>query len=345
MSSISNIPLPLSIEPSQLSPLQNEVADKLRKTTNQIVKDVITVLVKSKSISVHSFIEEYVLKQDNDLSKLDRRTQLFSQQMLAVVNEDLNKIPSLSQSFDALASFIKDPHIRAKLVSGIALPSIKKLVLDLDAIKTSIIDDINACYMDVKPSWKDKLLSFIKIKCSSSLTWQKTAIAVGCALTTLIVFYSPYDNNQAWRIRSEAEEILIKPYQTSSDFPSDTKDLCLTSCRELEKCSKKASSCKDYTLCEQLMQSFNSTIDINKKDLQDRSGGFFVNLMSNFIGTENTNQAYKEYVLQNGAQNYLAKIDRLIQQKCCFHIKIDRDSINSENARINFQLKSHCQIA
>lgn len=341
MSSISNIPGPLSTDPTNLSPLQKEVADKLRKTTNKIVKDVITVLVTSKSVSVNAFIDTHVLKKDHNLSKLNQRTQKFSQQLLAIVNEDLNKIPTLSQSFDALASYVKDPDVRRKLVTGIALPSIKELVLDFDAVKTSIIDNINASYKEDKPSLKDKLFTFILIKCPNFLTWQKTAIAVACTVTTLIFFYSPYDNNLAWRIRSETEEILTKPYVSSSNLADDIKHLCLTSCRELEKCSKI--SYNDFTSCEELSESFNTTINTNKNYLQENSRTFFSNLVSKFLRQEDTNSVYKQYVLQNGGQDCLAKIDRLIQRKCCFDININR-SHNSEFARINFLLKSHCQI-
>lgn len=344
MGSISNISHPASTELTYLSPLQKEVADKLRKTTNKIVKDVITVLVASKSISVNAFIDTYVLKQDHDLSKLDQRTQKFSQQLLAVVNEDLNKIPTLSQSFNALASYVKDPHIRQKLVTGIALPSIKELVLDFDAIKTSIIEDINACYKDDKPSWKDRLLAFMPVKCPRFLTWQKTAIAVACAIATLIFFYSPYDSHRAWRIRSETEEFLTKPYGSTSDYASDSTYHCLTSCRALEKCSKLASTYRDFISCKELSQTFNTTMDINMNHLQESGKNVFSNLISAFFRQDDTNNVYKQHILQNGGQNCLAKIDSLIQRECCFDININR-SLNQKQIKIDFQLKSHCQIA
>lgn len=251
-------PHAVPIAPKLLTPLQKKVVNKLREATDKIVKDVISVLIASKSMSVDAFIDTYVSKKTNSLSHLDRRTQLFAQRLLAVVDEDLNKTPNLSQSFDVLASYVKDSAIRQKLITATALSSIKKLVLDFDTIKPSIIDDINAYYESRNPSWKIKLLTLTKIKWPSihikrppyAFTWQKTATVAACAIIILTYCYWPtksLGSSSPYQAKSDLGKILIDFFAKASELKAFENPYC------------QSNACDKYTSDKSMKIPYDTT--------------------------------------------------------------------------------------
>jgi hypothetical protein len=124
--------------------LQQTVATKLSQTAIGVVRDVILIIMNSRNLSPEDFVKAQVTPGQAPLAEIDERTGKFFRKMMGAINEELDKVPTLSESFVQLASHVKDSHIRQKLVEGIALPRIKELITDLDSIKTSIIDDIIA---------------------------------------------------------------------------------------------------------------------------------------------------------------------------------------------------------
>ncbi|MBA3816128.1 MAG: hypothetical protein H0X29_06345 [Parachlamydiaceae bacterium] len=274
----SNQPLPTE---RNLTPLQKKVVNRLRETTDKIVKEVITALIASKSVSVDIFLDNYNVKKTNSIPVLDKRTQEFTHRLLAVVDEDLNKIVGLSKSFDALASYAKDPTIREKFITEIALSSIKDLILDFDKINPSIINDINAHYHKNKPSWKVKILSnFAQFKWSHIPTWQKTASITTCAIVILAclcwsaksISEVPYNIQGAKKVRTKLNDILKEKFTSRTIYTSDSGHL-------------KFSQCVGPL----------STVEVMM------------------------NIPYGENALTKAGQ-FLAKIDSLIMRKCCFLI-------------------------
>lgn len=125
-----------------LTDIQQTVNTRLTETTVKVVKEVIQTIVNSSSMSAQTFVETQITPRQAPLSEIDERTGMFFQKMMGAINEEINKVPSLSQSFMIFAMFTGDQQIRKKLVEGIALPHIKNLIINLDEIKTSIVDDI-----------------------------------------------------------------------------------------------------------------------------------------------------------------------------------------------------------
>jgi hypothetical protein len=300
---------PSNVQPvvqKNLTPLQIKVVTKLREATNKITKEVITALIASKTMSINAFIEINVSKKTNSLSNLDLRTQKFSQKLLAVVDEDLNKIPTLPQSFDLLASYVKDSTIRQKLITGIALPSIKELIENFDSIKPSIIDDINAYYHDDKPSWNARLPKLIKIKLPYAETLKKAAYITASAIIILGCLYwqsnyaikpLPYELNAAKKIRSDLKDIFIKGYERPADF-------------EGEEITRKLS-------CEKRTYTYETNIHVpyNSKELSKESNDFLV------------------------------KLDNLINRECCFHITCNNTRYKSlSDIVMELKIESPCKV-
>lgn len=288
-----------------LSPLQKKVITKLRDGTNKIAQDVVSVLIASKAIPVNVFIDRHV--QTINLSKLDLRTQKFSHKLVAVVNEDLNKIPSLTHSFDLLASYAKDSFIREKLITGIALPTIQALIQDFDSIKPSIVDDINAFKHFERPEPQIILQKLKKSVSISGSNLKKAtcmsacfAVAIGCIYWQ---FYNvvkpplPYELEAAKKIRVAIMDVFTQGYERPAEFEEDkiTKNL---------KCEKRT-----YT--------YETNIHI----------------------------PYNNQTLQKEASDLLAKIDRLIRGECCFHIvcKIPRNETLNDII-MELKIESPCKI-
>lgn len=91
------------------------------------------------------YVETQITPKLAPLSDIDERTNKFFQKLMEPINLSLNAIPSVSNGFAMLASFTNDPEIRDKVVKGVAFPFIKELMIDLDNIKTSIVDDMINC--------------------------------------------------------------------------------------------------------------------------------------------------------------------------------------------------------
>jgi hypothetical protein len=313
-----------SIPPNLSEPLslQEKVANNLRETSNKIIKDVLTFLVASKNISVDAFIDKHVSKQTNSLTHLDQRTQLFAHILLDVIDEDLNKLPNLSQSFDILATYAKDPRIRQKFITATALNSIKELVLNLDTINPSIIDDINANYEKHNTTWKNKLSKIKKIELPkvSSHQWlrfsmptlQKTLVIATCAILIFTYF--------SW-----CANLFIKPsyYNANSGIGKELIDFFLEGYED--KPRAKINILKTY---ENTYSQFN-----NCEKLPQYTFDMPLNI------------PYAMNIISNEFQEFLNIIDGLIIQECCCYISSNITfNFNSDNIKLKNRIKSNCEI-
>jgi translation initiation factor 2B subunit (eIF-2B alpha/beta/delta family) len=122
--------------------LQQDVADKLTKTTIKVTRDFLLLMISSHKMDAKTFVDTHVTPKQAPLSQIDERTSKFFQKMMQAVNEQIDQFPSYLESFVKLQQATEDADIRKKLLEGIAFPSVKELITDLDGIKPSIIDDI-----------------------------------------------------------------------------------------------------------------------------------------------------------------------------------------------------------
>lgn len=142
MVNLVNDNVPVTQTGVPLTELQKQVSLKLAQTTIDIVKETLETLVSCTKMSPSDFVRTEIAPRQAPLSMLDERTSRFFKKMMGAVNEEIDKRAGLPQGFAMLAMSLGDSEIRKKMLEGIALPHVKRLMIDLDGMKTSIIDNI-----------------------------------------------------------------------------------------------------------------------------------------------------------------------------------------------------------
>ena len=94
-------------------------------------------------MSPQVFVATHVTPKQEALSQIDERTSQFFQKMMVAVNIEVDNVPTLPQSLQMLGMVTQDQQLRKKLVEGIALPTVQRLITDFDGINNTIVDDIN----------------------------------------------------------------------------------------------------------------------------------------------------------------------------------------------------------
>ncbi len=136
----------MSITSVSHSPSLNQqvFATKAQHTVLAVITDLITVLTHSSSMKWPDFKATHIDPKQQQLSALDQRTNDFFRKMMNAIYPAVDAIPTLKNSFQIFGMASQDPDIGTKLVEGIALPHVKAMMAELDAIQASIVDDVNA---------------------------------------------------------------------------------------------------------------------------------------------------------------------------------------------------------
>lgn len=126
-----------------LTPLQQRVLVELTRTTNAVVKEVFTVLQASLRMTVSSFAEQHAWSKKKQFAELDTRTQELFHHVMRAVDEEIDNKPYLSEPLAIAQEVTARPTLREDFVGDVAIPHVKQLAETFDAIKPSIVDDIN----------------------------------------------------------------------------------------------------------------------------------------------------------------------------------------------------------
>lgn len=129
---------------AQLTELQKTVENKLAEITLHVTKEVLETIIVSYQMAPAAFIATHIVPKQEALTQLDERTSKFFHKMMNAINEELYKNSATTTVLVVFEILAQKAQIKQTLVEGIALPHVKKLIVDLDKIKTSIVDDINA---------------------------------------------------------------------------------------------------------------------------------------------------------------------------------------------------------
>lgn len=130
---------------ASLTELQQTVGNKLNFTKIEVLKEIHVILLNSRTMSPLNFFETHVASKQAQLSEIDERTSKFFQCVMKEINVEIDiRFSDLKRGFMMLASVTNEPQFRKKFIEGIAFPHVQKLIRELDDIKPSIIDDINA---------------------------------------------------------------------------------------------------------------------------------------------------------------------------------------------------------
>jgi hypothetical protein len=138
---------------------------------------------------------------------------------------------------------------------------------------------------------------FAQIKWPQSLTWQKVTPVALSGIVSLALLYwlnnpgssrIPYNLTEAKKIRSALVGVLTKNYERPVEIESDS----IT--RQLP--------------CDQLLLTFETSIRIPYKSNELKAE------INDFLASFSNNEPPKE------VKYFLAKIDKLIEKECCFHI-------------------------
>lgn len=201
MNSISHHSTTLS--QAEIQTLEKQVVLKLRKSIDNIVKDIARALNDSYKMDITHFVKVHISNKKEPLSLLDKRSKQFANRILAVADEKLNEMDSMIEALTLLEVYSKETSIRKKLLARIAYPVVVKLIKDLDSINPALVNGINV-YYDVKyPSCTARVVKFFKIKrlfegfSWISCSWEKVSlIALGAIIASTYLSGTPKSVDQ-----------------------------------------------------------------------------------------------------------------------------------------------------
>lgn len=115
---------------------------KMQDAVLKIATEVLNVVKNSFNMKMTDFIKDVVTPKQAALTELDERTSKFFQKVLGPVNMLLDANEATKKGFSILEMFSADEQIRKKVVEGVALPSVKELIKELDSVNPNIINDV-----------------------------------------------------------------------------------------------------------------------------------------------------------------------------------------------------------
>ncbi|CAF23566.1 hypothetical protein [Candidatus Protochlamydia amoebophila] len=126
----------------EMNPNQKVFVDKATQTVSRVVIEVLKTVTESGTMKWPEFVATHIDLKQQALSEMDERTSKFFVKMMDGINPAVDDVPRLKMSFQVFGMVVQDPQIGKKLVEGIALPHIKTMIVELDVIKPSIVDDV-----------------------------------------------------------------------------------------------------------------------------------------------------------------------------------------------------------
>jgi len=130
-------------QPQEMSPNQKAFVQKAQQTVNRVVQELLTTMVECSGMEVSKFVATRIDPELKALSEIDARTNTFFTKMMDAINPEIDASAQLQTFFQVFSFITQDAQIRQKLVGVIALPHIKTMVTELDAINPSIVNDVN----------------------------------------------------------------------------------------------------------------------------------------------------------------------------------------------------------
>lgn len=116
-----------------------EINAKTSKTVKQALKEILTTIVSSRSLTPESFVTLHLGGKQVPWPAMSARNRKIADDVVDKINKELNKIPTFSQSFEILAVFTDDANIRQKFVERIAYPHVMALIAYIDAKRRTLV--------------------------------------------------------------------------------------------------------------------------------------------------------------------------------------------------------------
>ncbi len=126
-----------------LSP-QEVFISKTQATCQTVVKEVFAAIVNSANMAPRSLVDTVITPKQATLSTLDERTAKFFNKIMGTISGNLNKVPQFAFFFAQIEAATKENNLGKKLAEGIALPHIRTLIGELDAVDRNIVDTLIA---------------------------------------------------------------------------------------------------------------------------------------------------------------------------------------------------------
>jgi hypothetical protein len=137
-------PTNTAVQSAEMNPNQQAFVTKAGQIVARVVFQALTTLVQSSKMEPAQFIATHIEPMQKPLSELDERTSRFFRKMMEAINPAIDSIPTLKSSFQIFETVTGETQLCKKFVEGIALPHVKTMINELDAIQPSIVDDVIA---------------------------------------------------------------------------------------------------------------------------------------------------------------------------------------------------------
>lgn len=122
-------------------PNQTAFIAKARQTILNVADEAFKTLDKSRTMAWPVFAATYIESKQQALRDMDVRTSKIFLKMMKPINLQIDANTVLKEVLKIFEMVSQDSQISKKYVEGIALPHVKIMVAELDAINESIIND------------------------------------------------------------------------------------------------------------------------------------------------------------------------------------------------------------
>jgi hypothetical protein len=120
---------------------QQALHSKCEEAVKEIATSILTSLMNCQKVDVQTYLEHTITEEGSEeLSKLDRRTQVFAKHILADLSKLLQMQPTgkMINVFNVLSG---DETKAAKLIRSLAMPIIKRVIKELDRDIDHAVDE------------------------------------------------------------------------------------------------------------------------------------------------------------------------------------------------------------
>ena len=118
---------------------QQTITEKIAFMQKEIIKKVLSTILESPSLTPEAFVERYSSLQIPVLPKMSESNRKFLKKTMESVYNEIDKIPTLSQSFEMLADFTNNVNIKKEFIEKIALPHALTFIAEVNNLKKSFI--------------------------------------------------------------------------------------------------------------------------------------------------------------------------------------------------------------
>ena len=115
------------------------VNEKILITQKIVLRELLQTIIGAQTLSPEAFVEEYANEKSTSLPAMSEMNRKFFEKILDVIYREVNRIPSITCSFEMLADCVDDADVGKKLVKKTALPHVLALIADIDKCKKSFI--------------------------------------------------------------------------------------------------------------------------------------------------------------------------------------------------------------